>query len=214
MRGFCLAVDEHQVTKCLAGGKGVNLTPPVGTCFGIMIQRVLVEGNAKMHSDFFEVLEIFGPWEIHRRRIKLAYDEDSSSSDMSSPAPESRASLSRPVVFAKGRVDHYLELDPFETHESSPKGPPPWFIGFSKQFKKDTDCLDRKLLGRVLEALEEISGYAAPLRVLGDTFKPLSGELQGCWRYRIGDHRLVVKPAIDLAQINALTLAARGSAYD
>ena len=167
-----------------------------------------------MHADFFEVVEIFRRWELQRKRIKLEDDEDSPSPDVITPASKSGISLSRPVVFAKGRVDHDLELDPFEVHESSPKGPPPWFIGFSKQFKKDTDCLDRKLLGRVLEALEEISGYAAPLRILGDTFKPLSGELQGCWRYRIGDHRLVVKPAIDLAQINALTLAARGSAYD
>lgn len=95
-----------------------------------------------------------------------------------------------------------------------PTRPPPWSIGFSRQFQKDTSNLDRKLLGRVLIALEDVSTYPVPLRPHGDTFKPLSGEMSGHWRYRIGDHRLILQPDVTLAQINVLQLEARGSVYD
>jgi len=74
--------------------------------------------------------------------------------------------------------------------------------------------MDGKLLGRVLRALEELSQSTRPLRPQGDTFKPLEGKLKGCWRYRIGDHRLVVQPRVEDGRIDALTLAARGSVYD
>lgn len=92
--------------------------------------------------------------------------------------------------------------------------PPPWLIGFSKQFKKDTLELDRKLMGRILEVLEELSDYTPPFHTHGDTFKPLKSELEGCWRYRIGDARLVLKPEVGLAQLNAIAFKARGSVYD
>jgi mRNA-degrading endonuclease RelE of RelBE toxin-antitoxin system len=92
--------------------------------------------------------------------------------------------------------------------------PPPWSIGLSKQFKKDTSGLDRKLLGRVLEVLSELTTWPYPFKAQGDTFKPLGGELDGCWRYRIGDTRLIIQPALELAQINVLAIGARGSIYD
>ena len=92
--------------------------------------------------------------------------------------------------------------------------PPPWMIGFSKQFKKDTSAMDRRMMGRILEVLEELTDYDVPFQARGDTFKPLTGELEGCWRYRIGDSRLVVQPQIDHARINALAFGARGSIYD
>ena len=114
------------------------------------------------------------------------------------------------------QIDHYL-ADAVTTQDKAvgrERGPPPWAIGFSRQFKKDTEALDRKLMGRVLEVLEEVSDLQLPFEVRGDTFKPLSGALGGCWRYRLGDWRLVLRPVISLARIDALTLAARGSVYD
>lgn len=83
-------------------------------------------------------------------------------------------------------------------------GPPPWLIGFPRQFKKDTRALDRKLMGRILEVLEELSDYDVPFHAQGDTFKPLKGDLEGCWRYRIGDGRLVIQPEQERAQLNAI----------
>jgi mRNA-degrading endonuclease RelE of RelBE toxin-antitoxin system len=92
--------------------------------------------------------------------------------------------------------------------------PPPWSVGFSRRFKKDTEGMDRKIMGRILEVLEEMTDYGFPFRAKGDTFKPLVGELDGCWRYRLGDSRLIIQPKVNQAQINAIAFAARGSVYD
>lgn len=94
------------------------------------------------------------------------------------------------------------------------EGPPPWRIGFSSQFRKDVGALDRKLQGRILEILQEVSGYALPLRSKGDTFKRLQGDLSGYWRYRIGDSRLVIKPIVAESEIDVITFSARGSVYE
>lgn len=93
-------------------------------------------------------------------------------------------------------------------------GPPPWAIGLSRGFKKDVAALDRKFLGRVFLALADMSEMDVPFDIKGDTFKPLTGELRGCWRYRLGDWRLVLKPDIDEGRIDVLLLAPRGSVYD
>jgi mRNA interferase RelE/StbE len=108
----------------------------------------------------------------------------------------------------------YLEIDLFESPRERSEAPPPWLIGLSKQFKKDSAALDRKLLGRVLELLSELSELPYPFKTHGDTFKPLKGELEGCWRYRIGDSRLIIQPKPQESQINVLALGARGGVYD
>lgn len=94
------------------------------------------------------------------------------------------------------------------------KGPPPWRVRFTPSFCRDLRQLDRKLQGRVLETILEITNYALPFKAQGDTFKPLRGDLKGQWRYRIGDHRLVIKPLEKVGDIELLTFAARGSVYD
>ena len=73
-----------------------------------------------------------------------------------------------------------------------PKRPPPWFIAMSSRFLKDINKIDRKLQDRILEALNEITQNPVSLR--GDTVKPFSGELEGCWRYRIGATGLSIHP--------------------
>ena len=108
----------------------------------------------------------------------------------------------------------HLEIDAFRSPGDKSAAPPPWLIGLSKQFKKDAVAMDRKLLGRVLELLSELSELPYPFKVLGDTFKPLKGELDGCWRYRIGDTRLIIQPKPEDSQINVLALGSRGGVYD
>jgi mRNA-degrading endonuclease RelE of RelBE toxin-antitoxin system len=93
----------------------------------------------------------------------------------------------------------------------SPKRPPPWFIGMTSGFSKDINKIDRKLQGRILEALNEITQNPVSLR--GDTVKPLSGELEGCWRYRIGDYRLIYSPDKSTGDITLLAFESRGSVY-
>ena len=82
----------------------------------------------------------------------------------------------------------------------------------SSGFMKDITHIDRKLQGRILEALADIA--ADPLTVRGDTVKPLSRELAGNWRYRIGDHRVIYLPDKLSGDITLLAFAARGSIYE
>jgi mRNA interferase RelE/StbE len=91
------------------------------------------------------------------------------------------------------------------------KRPPPWYMGMSSSFSKDIRKIDRKLQGRILEALNEITQN--PVSVRGDTIKPLLGELEGCWRYRIGDYRLIYSPDRSTGDITLLAFESRGSAY-
>jgi len=113
-----------------------------------------------------------------------------------------------------------IELDEADSqhHDAhvlhQPIGPPPWRVGFTAQFRKDVSELDRKLQGRILESLQEISAYAFPFKTKGDTFKPLKGNLKGYWRFRIGDFRLVINPILADAEIDVITFSARGGVYD
>ena len=92
-----------------------------------------------------------------------------------------------------------------------PQRPPPWYVGMSSEFTKSITGIDRKLQGRILQAISEITQDPTVLR--GDTIKPLTGQLQGCWRYRLGDHRLVYSPDNSTGNVTLLAFASRGSIY-
>jgi mRNA-degrading endonuclease RelE of RelBE toxin-antitoxin system len=86
-----------------------------------------------------------------------------------------------------------------------------WLFAFTRRFSKDIAGLDRKLQGRVLEAINEICH--APLAAKGDTVKPLVGDSADLWRYRIGDFRLVYHPDAASQRVTLLRFASRGSVY-
>lgn len=88
---------------------------------------------------------------------------------------------------------------------------PEWYLGFSTEFIKSITGIDRKLQGRILEAISRIG--AAPLTPVGDTIKPLTADMTGIWRYRIGDSRLLYRPDQAAKQVTLLSFSARGSAY-
>jgi mRNA-degrading endonuclease RelE of RelBE toxin-antitoxin system len=69
---------------------------------------------------------------------------------------------------------------------------PDWLVGMTDEFRKAIVGVDRKLQGRILEALGYIT--KSPVASRGDTVKPLSGQFSDLWRYRIGDYRLVYRP--------------------
>lgn len=148
-------------------------------------------------KSFFEICEVVPPW---RLKEKLREDNGQEVDEIHS------------VSLLDGCYDLHAYTDVLENESAA--APPPWFVGFSRKFKKDTHAIDRKLMGRILEVLEEVSEYKPPFQARGDTFKPLKGELVGCWRYRIGDNRLVLQPKVEQAQINAIAFGARGSIYD
>lgn len=86
-----------------------------------------------------------------------------------------------------------------------------WGFHITVDFRKAVRDLDKSMRGRVLDAITEIC--QDPMRVRGDTIKPLSGEFAGCWRYRLGDYRLVYLPVVDVRRIDLITIGGRGSVY-
>jgi mRNA-degrading endonuclease RelE of RelBE toxin-antitoxin system len=90
--------------------------------------------------------------------------------------------------------------------------PLPWSIAFTPTFRKAISVVDRKLQGRVLSALTELS--EKPTMAHGDTRKPLTGELKGLWRYRFGDYRLVYEPREEKRIVVLLDFDARGGVYE
>jgi len=86
-----------------------------------------------------------------------------------------------------------------------------WGFKITKDFMKSINKLDKKLQGRILEAITKIT--LSPKTVMGDTIKPLTSDLEGYWRYRIGDYRLIYKPIEKWNEILLISFKARGSAY-
>lgn len=89
---------------------------------------------------------------------------------------------------------------------------PDWYVGFSNEFLKTVSGVDRKLQGRILEAIARISEN--PNTPVGDTIKPLSADLAGLWRVRIGDERLVYYPDSESKQITLISFGPRGRIYN
>ena len=126
--------------------------------------------------------------------------------------PERQAEIS----VEAGRGAHYAA--PIELHVS----PSPdmlrethnffWMFGMTKEFQKAVREIDRKLQGRIFEAINNIAEN--PVTPRGDTVKPLTGDMKEFWRYRIGDFRLVYLPNREKHQVTLWTFAARGGVYD
>ena len=134
----------------------------------------------------------------------LRLDEDL---DYRSTIRYSRRSPSAPVIresrvtpeFHRRRPDH-----DFQAAED-------WKTLFTKTFRKEVGTLDKKLQGRVMEAVLEIA--EEPIKLIGDTKKPLVGDLAGQWRYRIGDYRVVYRPEVSGFLIIFLRCSSRGDIY-
>ena len=104
-----------------------------------------------------------------------------------------------------------VQPDVFYRRAESPVLRLTWDLGFSSEFSKAIASIDRKLQGRVLQALDYLS--TKPTVPKGNTVKPLSGEHEGLWRYRIGDYRLIYRPDTDNTRVELITVVSRGSAY-
>jgi mRNA interferase RelE/StbE len=90
-------------------------------------------------------------------------------------------------------------------------GRPDWNVGMTDEFRKGISVVDRKVQGRILEAISYI--VATPVSSKGDTVKPLSGELKELWRCRIGDYRLVYRPDEANKQVMLVAFTSRSDAY-
>lgn len=87
-----------------------------------------------------------------------------------------------------------------------------WMFSITSEFRKEVSKLDKTMEGRVMEAIVEICRDPTSRR--SDKFKPLVRELQGWWRYRIGDYRLIYRPDEQKHTVFLLAVASRGSVYE
>lgn len=89
-----------------------------------------------------------------------------------------------------------------------------WLFGWTDEFRKQVDGIDRKMQGRILQAISEI--MAAPVEPHGDTRKPLTKEerFRGCWRHRIGDYRVIYYPDPAEKRVLFVSFDARSNSYE
>jgi mRNA interferase RelE/StbE len=87
-----------------------------------------------------------------------------------------------------------------------------WYLGMTNEFKKSIKKVDKKIKGRILEAIRQLSEN--PTKKKGNTIKPLTAELKGLWRYRVGDYRIFYRPNTKERQVMLLMFSARSGAYD
>jgi len=136
-------------------------------------------------------------------RFQYAYEFRSALRDLWEPEPEANVVLYAPPV----------EVEDSDRIRFSRARPSPldWTIAFTPSFRKAVAGADKKLQGRILEALAALS--EEPLTLRGDTVKPLEGEMKGMWRYRVGDYRLVYEAREKERVVVLLEFDARGSVY-
>ena len=141
--------------------------------------------------------------------------------DLHDPSHEAFFAAAAADAFTARWFTHYAEIEDYLLRTWDPSRPitlfqgppqPEWSFGLTETFRKSIDCIDRKLQGRILEAVLKICD--SPLKPHGDSIKPLTGELSGYWRCRIGDYRLIYKPDSETKRVLLVDFSARGSAYD
>jgi len=118
-----------------------------------------------------------------------------------------------PETLAENCLNFMLEESP-EIELSGATLPSPrtlWPFSMTKEFRKAIQKLDRKLKGRILEAIEKI--VANPTKQKGDTIKPLKGESKELWRYRIGAYRLIYHTDAVNNQVVLIAFSARSGVY-
>jgi len=86
-----------------------------------------------------------------------------------------------------------------------------WRIEVKPEAEKQYLKLDRKLRRRIKEALQELEGDPAPLFHPG--VRPLTGQLKGDYRMRIGDWRVLFTPDAEARVIHVYAILPRGDAY-
>jgi mRNA-degrading endonuclease RelE of RelBE toxin-antitoxin system len=86
-----------------------------------------------------------------------------------------------------------------------------WKLRMTDDFIKSTKSVDKKVQGHIFGAIKELS--RSPVTRVGDTIMPLTGNMAGLWRYRIGDYRLIYHPITIQKLVVLLSFAPRGAAY-
>ena len=84
-----------------------------------------------------------------------------------------------------------------------------WRIETTPAFDRDLRRLDRPVQARVIAYLRTVAELPDP-RLRG---KALTANHAGTWRYRVGDHRVIVQIIDDQVTVLALTVGHRSAVY-
>lgn len=85
-----------------------------------------------------------------------------------------------------------------------------WRVEFDSSAEKTLRKIDRTWQQRIVAYLEEIRELPDP-KVRG---KPLTANMSGLWRYRVGDYRLVREFRDDVLIIRVVKVGHRRHVYD
>ncbi|MCX5846287.1 MAG: type II toxin-antitoxin system RelE/ParE family toxin [Deltaproteobacteria bacterium] len=86
-----------------------------------------------------------------------------------------------------------------------------WTVKVSSKAEHYFNKLDRVLKERVKKELLKLSGYENPLS--HENVKPLTGDLHGFYRLRIGNYRIIFALIKETKIIGVVNIAPRGDAY-
>ena len=86
-----------------------------------------------------------------------------------------------------------------------------WKIEFDSDVEKDLRKLGHSAQQRIIKYLKEKIRPLENPRTLG---KPLSGDLNGIWRYRVGDYRILAKIEDENCIILVVHVGHRKNVYD
>jgi mRNA interferase RelE/StbE len=95
--------------------------------------------------------------------------------------------------------------------QTQPKPRKYFLLDFSPEFSKSVERASTNVRGRILSAIDELK--TQPNVVKGDTIKPLTGNLSGQWRYRIGDYRIIYEIDLTNRFVTLVEFDSRGSVY-
>ncbi len=85
-----------------------------------------------------------------------------------------------------------------------------WTIEYARSVRKSVDKMDAQTRRRIRDFLENRVTQLVDPRSLGDT---LTGPLKGCWRYRVGDYRIICKIEDQRLVILVVEIGHRGEVY-
>lgn len=86
-----------------------------------------------------------------------------------------------------------------------------WQLEMSKEADKDLDRLDKPIKQRIIDFFEDRVLLHGNPRLFG---KALTGRLNGYWRYRVGDYRIITEIQDHRLTILAISIDHRSQVYD
>jgi mRNA interferase RelE/StbE len=86
-----------------------------------------------------------------------------------------------------------------------------WKVEFDNRARKELRKLDSQAQGRILKWLRHNLATDEDPRRMG---KSLKGRMQGLWRYRVGDYRIISQIQDENILILVVRIGQRGDIYD